>query len=358
MTIKKFIGIFAPYPRVEHLTDGWYRRIHIIDSILDGIPRIYINTIHQANIKYPVITHNNNVKEIFLDPTVGIQSEEIRNLLADVCLSYVHTTHIGEDFMKLKIQTPFIIDFHGVAPEEELAEGNLKKAERLESVERFLYSNSMKKVYVSPGMQTHFELKYGRADDYLELPIISEIRLDKLSFQNTLETPKEDSYVYSGGLQSWQNIPEMMQVVERLEKSFTIATNQTSEFGKVLKENLKSFCTVGKYEKQNLLELYVKSSFGYVIRDDTTVNQVAFPTKLFEYLACGVIPIVKFSDLGGLSRFGMFSISVGEIADHKYSVNELTQHRLNNYKISENVINRFLVNAASLRRFVNQELFR
>jgi len=45
--------------------------------------------------------------------------------------------------------------------------------------------------------------------------------------------------------------------------------------------------------------------FGILLRDDIAVNNVACPTKLIEYLSCGVLPVLKTSHIGDFERYGM-----------------------------------------------------
>ena len=354
---NRVLGIFAPYPRLEFLSDGWYRRIKVIDSILEGIPRVYINTIHEAGSANPIISFPNGVKEVFVNPRAKHRSPDVNELLQHISLGYIHTAHIGEDFLKLNLAIPFIIDFHGVAPEEELLLGNSRRSEELEESEKTLYLDSLVRIYISPGMQRHFQGKYNRELSSLQLPIVSDIRLKEFTKSDAVIRSSKDSFVYSGGLQAWQNIPEMMKVAKSLGKPLLVATNQIAEFNRQYKESTYVFLKLGTYSSDELLKVYTDSSFGYLLRDDSVVNRVSFPTKLFEYIASGVIPVVKFEDLGGLSEFGIFSVSLNQLTGHSLSAEEMTTGRIKNFEISQTVVQGFLSSAATLRNKIVSVVF-
>lgn len=354
---KKLLGIFAPYPRLEYLSDGWYRRIKLIDSILEGIPRVYINTIHEAGRANSIVRFPNGVREIFINPRAKHHAPEDIELLRHISLGYIHTSHIGEDFLSLNLAIPFIIDFHGVAPEEELSLGNSKKSEALEKSEKVLYLESLMRIFVSPGMQKHFQEKYNSELFGLQLPIISDIRLAEFTKPDAAIRSSKDSFVYSGGLQPWQNIPEMMEVAKSLGKPLTVATNQIAEFKRLYEKSENHFLKLGTYPSNELLKVYTDASFGYVLRNDSVVNRVSFPTKLFEYIASGVIPVVKFDDLGGLSEFGIFSVSLDQLTGNSLSAEELTNGRVKNFEISQTVAQGFLSSAATLRNEIVSAVF-
>ena len=53
------------------------------------------------------------------------------------------------------------------------------------------------------------------------------------------------------------------------------------------------------------MEEYPRCSYGFVLRDDIAVNNVACPTKLIEYLQYGIVPILHTERIGDFAALGM-----------------------------------------------------
>ena len=67
--------------------------------------------------------------------------------------------------------------------------------------------------------------------------------------------------------------------------------------------------------KSDLGSEYQKYDFGLVLRDDTTVNRVACPTKLYEYMSIGLIPIVRTPALGDFLELNYAYITEDEFRE-------------------------------------------
>lgn len=351
----RLLAIFAPYPREEYRQNGWYRRIYLVDKILDGIPRIYLNTIHSTPFfGTQVVEHVDGVFEIFLHGNQQKYSKESLKFLERVSLAYIHTTHLGRDFIKTELNVPFLIDFHGIAPEEEEIQGNLAASLELGEIEKALFLQAHRVIYVSPGMKKHFEKKYSKRESVI-LPIISDVQVDKNLRDVAYKDRGGDEFIYAGGAQHWQNIDKMMTLVGNLEGNLTVATDTPHNFSK-----WSETCSfkVGTYNKSDLSKLYLDSKFGFVLRDDSKVNQVSFPTKLFEYLAHGVVPIVDFADLGGLLSKGYQYISTLEIEHFRFNEERLQEIRIINQKVSDEVTSEFILSALELRSYVLNKMFK
>ena len=113
---------------------------------------------------------------------------------------------------------------------------------------------------------------------------------------------KNNVFVYAGGTAKWQGLDAIVEAYSKIEKSIKNAKFLflTNDF-KVAQELAE------KYEIKNYEIDYVKKEdlpsklslckFGFVLRDDTLINNVSTPTKLSTYLSCGVIPIFSSSIL-------------------------------------------------------------
>lgn len=49
--------------------------------------------------------------------------------------------------------------------------------------------------------------------------------------------------------------------------------------------------------------------YGFILRDKHILNRVAAPTKMVEYLFFGIIPIVKYEEIGDVLKLGYEYIS-------------------------------------------------
>ena len=64
-----------------------------------------------------------------------------------------------------------------------------------------------------------------------------------------------------------------------------------------------------------VVEEYKVCHFGFALRDDITVNNVACPTKIIEYIQYGIVPVLKTEKIGDFVDMGMQYISYEEFAD-------------------------------------------
>jgi hypothetical protein len=349
MNSTRYLGIFAPFPRKQYLSDGWYKRIATVDYLFECFPKIYINSIHKrSNGQSDFVIHDSGSIEIFYSDSDQVLSEEAKTFLDSIKLIYIHTTHLGEDFFRLDIPVPFVIDFHGAAPEEEGYLGNQLLAERLKEIEMKLYIESELRVFISSGMKKHFESKYGRRNS-VQLPIISDVRptLSPTLLANKARNPS--SGVYAGGMQKWQNIEKIIELSLNSGIELTIATNSSIRLSR---EEKKKFKLVNCNSIQ-LANLYSDTTFGFVLRDNGVVNQVAFPTKLYEYMSHGVIPIVDFANLGGLNDRGYDYLDHRDFKAGNFDRSLFMNYKENNLQISREVEIEFLEGGLMLQGLVN-----
>ena len=50
---------------------------------------------------------------------------------------------------------------------------------------------------------------------------------------------------------------------------------------------------------------YEKAQYGFTLRDNIIVNEVACPTKLIDYVKYGIIPILKSDKIGDFVENGL-----------------------------------------------------
>jgi hypothetical protein len=117
--------------------------------------------------------------------------------------------------------------------------------------------------------------------------------------------------IYSGNCQKWQNIDLMLEVIKKnrcKHLEYIILTGEPSVFEEKMQKvgiikNLWNI-SVLSVKPFELPQYYNKAHYGFILRDDIAVNQVANPTKMLEYLNFGIIPIVKSPQIGDFASLG------------------------------------------------------
>jgi len=130
------------------------------------------------------------------------------------------------------------------------------------------------------------------------MPCFNETELVETAFSP--EKYKKNTYLYVGGMAKWQCFPEMAKLFKIIEEKdrdavFYVYTFEREKAKAVLQE-----CGVQHYQvdyapKEVLSEKIQGIKYGFVLREDCAVNNVATPTKFSNYLANGIIPIYSDS---------------------------------------------------------------
>ena len=161
--------------------------------------------------------------------------------------------------------------------------------------------------------------------------------------QYDIEVPEEKPFIngkpvviYAGGIMKWQKI-------ELMQKSIYNCINNANYM--VLCPNPKEFWATWNYPKaKNLIvdsksykdlckDVYTKAHYGYVLRDDITVNNVACPTKIADYFKYRIVPIVNSPKIGDFIDLGMKYITLEDFNSGKLltqkQIKEITDNNLN-----------------------------
>lgn len=178
---------------------------------------------------------------------------------------------------------------------------------------------------VSDRMNLYFKEKYGYKDNN---NIIVPCFNMKLSEIFNLEQYSKPTFVYAGSASVWQCVDIMLDVYEKIERqisnaTITILSADKSRFEeKIRMRNIKNYEI--KYVPQDLLneELH-KYKYGFLLRENHIVNNVATPTKMNSYLSNFIIPIYSNAvedfcrniHLGNFSLIMQCPLSVDSITD-------------------------------------------
>lgn len=107
-------------------------------------------------------------------------------------------------------------------------------------------------------------------------------------------------FTYVGSLAIWQCFQETLDLYKKIENEiqncelrvYTFSVDEAIQ--QIQEKGIKNF-SVECVSNDELPQKLKTVTYGFVIRDNNIVNQVATPTKLSTYLSCGVIPIFSSS---------------------------------------------------------------
>jgi hypothetical protein len=246
------------------------------------------NALNDATINYVEILEK-SFKELGFDFIYCKSLSEINN--GDILL----TIEVKDLFLLslYKRNLKFINWYQGIVPEEAIL---MKKSWIRKIYLDFFEKTALKKcilnIFVSDAMKKHYDTKYKISiNNYFIMPCFNK-QINEKSFTNKYKNP---SFVYAGSMHEWQCIDRMLEIYSNIKNqlknaSLTILTNEIEQ----AKLKLKKYTLDGDVKYVTLHELdneLSKYKYGFLVRDNIAVNQVATPTKLNTYMANGVIPI-------------------------------------------------------------------
>ena len=205
-------------------------------------------------------------------------------------------------------KTKLILDIHGASPEEfEYLHGF--KNNRLEDLERRSVSTAESIICQSDEMKRHLTRKYGtNPDSILVFRCGVDTNTFKYSEENRIairhELRIEDNvllFVYSGGMDKWQRVGDTLSFFKRyhnhnMNSKLLILTRNIEDLNQIVKENklegIKSSIITKSLPYKDVPKYLNASDFAFLLRDNVIMNAVASPTKLGEYMACG-LPVIS-----------------------------------------------------------------
>ena len=201
-----------------------------------------------------------------------------------------------------------IFDARAAAPEEAaLGKGfvRLFKYLTLKLIERYLLMKSDFVVCVSQEMIAHFQ-QIRKTANYVCIPTGVDTNVFKYQsiarnqIRASLGLSDNDIVVtYSGGLKAWWHSPNLIAstvfyLSNFIDFHFLLLTrSDTEDLIRLLKKNSFNLNRISTYALHpHDVHAYLSASdFGLLVREESIVNKVAFPTKFAEYLACG-LPVI------------------------------------------------------------------
>ena len=324
--MKMYNLIFiAKYPKNNSL-EGMRQRIINIDNLFCDYKRAYIDISISKYFKMEIETSDgvDVYKVNFLKFFTLVKLINRSNKLYVHSIYYFSLILFPYFFSNKKLKS-ITLDLHGAVPEELNFNKRYILSHIFSLIERIAFKKVDKFVFVTEAMRKHFFNKY-KSNQMKSLVYsiftsnvckgydVSDIK----SLKNKLNIFDDDVvFIYAGNAQKWQNIDLMLMFFSQIANNnykLLILTNDI----KILKEKIKYYKLDDRVHvdsvKPEVLGLYYAiSHYGFILRDQHILNKVANPTKLIEYLYYGIIPIVKYIDIGDFISLGYEYRSINDM---------------------------------------------
>ena len=190
-----------------------------------------------------------------------------------------------------------IMWFQGVEPEESYMVHKSKvRFYILSKLEKYIIRKSKFIFFVSDEMRNHYEKKYSIViNNYYCMPCMNtQIHAETFKAEGKY---KNNTFAYIGSLAVWQKFEETVKAYKMIEDSgipdccLKVFTSQKEDAKKIIGDYKIKNYSIDFVDNDSLPKALEDIKYGFIIREDTTVNNVATPTKISTYLSCGLIPI-------------------------------------------------------------------
>lgn len=183
--------------------------------------------------------------------------------------------------------------------------------------------------------------------NYLVTPCFNQELEPKAFYDEKYSKP---TFVYAGNLAGWQCFSQTIQLFKKIkgkipEAELTIYTQDQEEAKQILRK-YQVDATIKYVSYQQLNKELQQYKYGFIIREDIDVNNVATPTKMSSYMAVGIIPI--YTNVVGAFKKNLSNLEYSvplNISTQKVDVDNLDLQKLydlENKKIkAEDVLNEY-----------------
>lgn len=343
---NKTIVIVAPYFTKERLKDGYYKRVKAVDELFKDYYKIYVTyEIKGTSLQFEEYPDRKTTVVRYLPGSM--KQKILTSLLMIKCGKvYCHSVwQVKKKFFKLP-GVKVYVDVHGVVPEEETLYERYEDAQMYGDIEEVTVQKAECLICVTNKIKEHLQKKYGKK--FKAKTIIMPIFDSSLSTYD-IKVEKNKPFInnkpvaiYAGGIMKWQKIELMQESIYQCRENanFMVYCPNPNEFWKTWKYKKISNLKVGSKNYDDLCkDVYSKAHYGYVLRDNITVNNVACPTKIADYFKYRIVPIVLSPQIGDFIDLGMKYITLEDFNNGKLlSQKEIESIADNN----ENVLKKYI----------------
>lgn len=227
----------------------------------------------------------------------------------------------------------FIFWAQGAVSEESYMRHHSKIRFRLLGfLERFALQHAMMCFCVSNYQVDFYERKYkiNILSKTIIMPCFNVV-LQSDSFM-TKRKYERNTFCYIGSLAAWQCFQETVELYSKIEQKLNydcvlkVFTSQRAEARNVIEKSKIRNYSIDFVEPSRLSEAVADCKYGFLLRKDNPVNNVATPTKLSTYLANGIIPIFSDSIKDFVSLSGTYNcmLKLSNIRDFESVINHVS----------------------------------
>ncbi|TKS56985.1 glycosyltransferase [Mesohalobacter halotolerans] len=140
-----------------------------------------------------------------------------------------------------------------------------------------------------------------------KIHVIPSLISQKLVTSNNISIAEsKNKFVYIGGLSKWQKVDEIIKIFDEISKSYDstldIITKDLNTANKLInsaknKDKIRCF----SIDQNDVMKTLINYDFGFLLRDNILLNNVASPVKFLEYCAAGVLPVIS-ENVGDFSK--------------------------------------------------------
>lgn len=253
---------------------------------------------------------------------------------------------------------PYIIDYHGVAPEEYKLSGKaLGKVNYgyYKKMELLSLENANGVVCVSNRFKKYL-LQEFKLDESNIIIVPSCIETNKMGYnhknRDTLRNQLgigDDTKViiYAGGCGHWHCDDKIANLFGKLystNKNIFLVFLTRKENHNLVKKNLRSSNVpdsayyIDSVSNEKVFEFYSAADYGIIIRFDSLINEVASPTKVIEYMSSG-LGVISTTNVGDINEFPGVSFleEYNALCSDEYEIKGLVEFINNRYDRTENL---------------------
>lgn len=320
--LVKFNGVvfFGGYFYPEREKDGYFQRIRMVDRLVSDGWRVYVEP--QELVGRGSVIDRPEPRVLVIRVLGGRLKKAVLCTIA-IALAlrsrkiYFHSVlrMTNPGFGKL-LRIPFmksVVDIHGVVPEEFRMHDDYHSAVKYEREEEYAFRFAKRVVVVSSAMKEYLAKKYRNhpAPEFIHFPMFP----DFVPYMGPkgVDAGAKPIAVYAGGLHKWQQPKKTlgaMIATDGMCSNYFLSPNPEMASELAAEIDAGNHIYFGTMSHDELMRFYRKCDFGYVLREDNVVNNVACPTKIVEYLANGIIPVIDSGRIGDFDALGMRAITV------------------------------------------------
>ena len=192
----------------------------------------------------------------------------------------------------------FILWQQGVTSEESyMRHRSFFRKKILNHIDKFAMKKARFIFYVSRELLCYYDKNSAFEKKSYIMPCFNETNVYSDLLKKDYSNP---SFAYVGSLDIWQCFDKTVNIFSRIqslipEAKLKVLTWDCEKATRLLNESHISNFIVKTVSKEEVSKELMDTSYGFILRENNIVNNVATPTKFSSYLSCGVLPIYSSS---------------------------------------------------------------